>query len=313
MATPVEAPKLGNTVEECVIAKWRKAKGERVAAGDILTDIETDKATFEVAAPVDGVLLETFFTEGSLVPVFTVICVIGEPGENVEAFRPAQQPSAPAQPATPERAARSRGCAHRRGAGGRPTALRRRGSLQPARAAVRRRARFSPRGSRGLGPGRARARGGSAQAVPLRAARLPGRPAAHGGRLRIARGRFRSGRHDPGRRPRSAGRAHVRHPRENRAPHEGIAGRHRSIHAQRVRRSHGAAGVAHAGESLGWGRRQHRGYDRLLRHPGAARVPRSERRADRRQALQTLRDQSGLRLRHAAGGSWFRWCGTRTK
>ena len=88
MATPVEVPKLGNTVEECIVAKWCKHKGEAVAAGDIIAEIETDKATFELPAPADGTLLETFFEEGALVPVFTNLCVIGQPGENVEAFRP---------------------------------------------------------------------------------------------------------------------------------------------------------------------------------------------------------------------------------
>jgi len=51
MATPVEVPKLGNTVEECLIAKWRKHKGEQVSAGEVVAEIETDKATFEVTAP----------------------------------------------------------------------------------------------------------------------------------------------------------------------------------------------------------------------------------------------------------------------
>ena len=88
MATPVEAPKLGNTVEECLVAKWLKHKGDLVSAGETVAEIETDKATFEVTAPVGGTLLETFFAEGALAPVFTNLCVIGEPGENVEAFRP---------------------------------------------------------------------------------------------------------------------------------------------------------------------------------------------------------------------------------
>jgi pyruvate dehydrogenase E2 component (dihydrolipoamide acetyltransferase) len=88
MATPVEAPKLGNTVEECIIAKWLKAKGAAVSSGEAIAEIETDKATFELPAPVGGTLLETFFQEGALVPVFTVICAIGEPGEDVEALRP---------------------------------------------------------------------------------------------------------------------------------------------------------------------------------------------------------------------------------
>ena len=88
MATPVEVPKLGNTVEECLIAKWRKHKGEQVSAGEVVAEIETDKATFEVTAPADGTILETFFDEGALVPVFTNLFVIGAPGESGDAFRP---------------------------------------------------------------------------------------------------------------------------------------------------------------------------------------------------------------------------------
>lgn len=88
MATPVEAPKLGNTVEECLVTKWIKGNGDSVSAGDVVVEIETDKATFDVAAPVSGTVLETFFPEGALVPVFTNLFVIGHPGESVEAFRP---------------------------------------------------------------------------------------------------------------------------------------------------------------------------------------------------------------------------------
>ena len=88
MATPVEVPKLGNTVEECVISRWAKRKGETVAEGELVAEIETDKATFEVTAPVAGTLLETFFDEGALVPVFTNLFVVGAPGEKVEEYRP---------------------------------------------------------------------------------------------------------------------------------------------------------------------------------------------------------------------------------
>jgi pyruvate dehydrogenase E2 component (dihydrolipoamide acetyltransferase) len=84
MATPVEVPKLGNTVEECLIGKWVKRKGDAVSAGDVVAEIETDKATFEVTAPVNGTVLETYFDEGALVPVFTKLFVIGEPGESVD-------------------------------------------------------------------------------------------------------------------------------------------------------------------------------------------------------------------------------------
>ena len=110
MATAVEVPKLGNTVEECLIAKWRKHKGDRVSAGEVVAEIETDKATFEVTAPVDGTLLETFFEEGTLVPVFTNLFVIGEAGENVpeqhrSSFQATRCASAPAR-TTPKMAAR---------------------------------------------------------------------------------------------------------------------------------------------------------------------------------------------------------------
>lgn len=88
MATPVEVPKLGNTVEECVIAKWLKRPGDVVAAGDILAEVETDKAAFEISAPIGGTLLETFYEEGALAPVFSNLLVIGDPGEDAEPFRP---------------------------------------------------------------------------------------------------------------------------------------------------------------------------------------------------------------------------------
>jgi len=98
MAVAVEVPKLGNTVEECLIAHWRKQAGEKVSAGEVVAEIETDKASFEVTAPVAGTVLETFFAEGTLVPVFTNMFAIGEPGEDVAALRPASA-AAPAAPA----------------------------------------------------------------------------------------------------------------------------------------------------------------------------------------------------------------------
>ena len=88
MATPVEVPKLGNTVEECIIGRWVRHTGDAVASGDVIAEIETDKTTFEVTAPVGGTLLATFFEEGAVVPVFTNFFVIGAAGENAESFRP---------------------------------------------------------------------------------------------------------------------------------------------------------------------------------------------------------------------------------
>jgi len=96
MAVAVEMPKLGNTVEECLIAKWVKREGQAVSAGETVVEIETDKTSFEVTAPVDGTVLATFFEQGALVPVFTTLFVIGNPGESGEAFRPQSKGSTPA-------------------------------------------------------------------------------------------------------------------------------------------------------------------------------------------------------------------------
>jgi pyruvate dehydrogenase E2 component (dihydrolipoamide acetyltransferase) len=90
MATPLEMPKSGNTVEECIISRWTKRKGDTVSVGDVVAEIETDKATFEITAPAAGMLLDTFFDEGALVPVFTTVAVIGRAGEDIDAFRPSR-------------------------------------------------------------------------------------------------------------------------------------------------------------------------------------------------------------------------------
>lgn len=91
-------PQLGNTVEECIVTRWVKRKGDQVSTGEVVAEIETDKTTFEVTAPVDGTVLATFFEEGALVPVFTTILVIGTPGESVDAFRPGAAPTTAHEP-----------------------------------------------------------------------------------------------------------------------------------------------------------------------------------------------------------------------
>jgi pyruvate dehydrogenase E2 component (dihydrolipoamide acetyltransferase) len=101
MAIPIEMPKLGNTVEECLLAKWLKQVGDPVAEGDIVAEIETDKATFELTAPAAGTLLGVFFNNGDTAPVFANVCVLGAPGESIEEFRPKK---AEAQPVAAEKA-----------------------------------------------------------------------------------------------------------------------------------------------------------------------------------------------------------------
>lgn len=95
MATAVIMPKQGNTVEECTILQWAKKPGDRVAKGEVLCSIETDKATFDVEAPEDGVLLATFFGADEIVPVLENIAAIGNEGEDAESFRPKKEARPP--------------------------------------------------------------------------------------------------------------------------------------------------------------------------------------------------------------------------
>jgi len=81
MATEVIIPKMGQTVEVCQLLEWFVKKGERVAEGDVLFSIETDKVAFDIEAPASGVLREVFFEAGAEVPVMTVIGVIGAADE----------------------------------------------------------------------------------------------------------------------------------------------------------------------------------------------------------------------------------------
>jgi pyruvate dehydrogenase E2 component (dihydrolipoamide acetyltransferase) len=100
MATAVVMPKLGNTVETSIIVNWKKKKGDYVAQGEALCEIETDKATMDVESPVSGTLLETFFQEGDEVPVMINIAAVGEPGESVDDLWPASATRKPEQAAS---------------------------------------------------------------------------------------------------------------------------------------------------------------------------------------------------------------------
>jgi pyruvate dehydrogenase E2 component (dihydrolipoamide acetyltransferase) len=106
MATPVEMPKLGNAVEECLLARWYKRRGETVSAGEVIASIETDKSNFELTAPVDGTMLAVYCEDGDVVPVYTTVCVVGAPGEPVEQFDP--RAATPGQSAVAEAPAPAR-------------------------------------------------------------------------------------------------------------------------------------------------------------------------------------------------------------
>lgn len=88
MATPVIMPRQGQSVESCIIGEWHKKKGDAIKVGDNLFTYETDKATFDEVAKVDGELIAVFFAEGDDVPCLLNVCVIGETGEAWESYIP---------------------------------------------------------------------------------------------------------------------------------------------------------------------------------------------------------------------------------
>lgn len=89
MATPVLMPKLGLTMNSGVVSRWNKKEGEQVRKGDILMVVATDKLTFEVESPGEGVLLKIRVPEGRDVPVGEVLAFLGQSGERVDEEVPA--------------------------------------------------------------------------------------------------------------------------------------------------------------------------------------------------------------------------------
>src|SRR5215813_7318088 len=77
----IQMPKLSDTMTEGTLVAWKKKKGDKVSAGEVLAEIETDKATMEWESPEDGTLTEIFVEEGGKVNVGDKIAFIGGEGE----------------------------------------------------------------------------------------------------------------------------------------------------------------------------------------------------------------------------------------
>ena len=86
MAEVIRMPKMSDTMEEGVIASWLKKEGDEVSSGDILAEVETDKATMELESYQDGVLLYVGVKEKESVPVDGILAVIGEKGEDFKSL-----------------------------------------------------------------------------------------------------------------------------------------------------------------------------------------------------------------------------------
>ena len=121
MAEIVRMPKLSDTMTEGVVAAWHKKVGDKVKSGEVLAEIETDKATMEFESFTDGVLLHIGVEKGKTAAVDSVLAVLGKEGEDITALlasaaaakpkeqaqeqvasTPAPQPTAIAKPSTPK-------------------------------------------------------------------------------------------------------------------------------------------------------------------------------------------------------------------
>jgi pyruvate dehydrogenase E2 component (dihydrolipoamide acetyltransferase) len=97
MATKVVMEALSPTMEEGRLVKWNKNEGDAVKNGDVLAEVETDKAVMELVARGDGVLRKRLANEGDASPVGTLLAVIAAPDENIDSIIGAATSSAPAQ------------------------------------------------------------------------------------------------------------------------------------------------------------------------------------------------------------------------
>ena len=83
MAEVINMPRLSDTMEEGTVTKWFKKIGDQVKEGDILAEIETDKATMEFESFQEGELLHIGLSEGNSAPVDSLLAIIGKKGEDI--------------------------------------------------------------------------------------------------------------------------------------------------------------------------------------------------------------------------------------
>src|ERR1044071_6548677 len=88
----IQMPKLSDTMTEGTLVAWKKKKGDQVSAGEVLAEIETDKATMEWESPEDGTLTEIYVEEGGKVTVGDKIAFIGAEGEETAEKKKQEEP-----------------------------------------------------------------------------------------------------------------------------------------------------------------------------------------------------------------------------
>ena len=111
MPIPVEMPKMSDTMEEGVLVAWLAEEGDAISSGDIIAQVETDKATMDLEVYDDGVLLKKVIPAGAAVPIGGLIAVLGKAGEDISGLLAGYDGAAgaPVEAATPETPAPSTG------------------------------------------------------------------------------------------------------------------------------------------------------------------------------------------------------------
>ena len=102
MATKIPIPKLGQSEETVVIDNWKVKEGDTVKKGDVIFEVETDKAVLEVESQFEGTILKILVPAGKEVPVMTTGAIIGEAGEAIPADMLEAAPAAPVEEAPVE-------------------------------------------------------------------------------------------------------------------------------------------------------------------------------------------------------------------
>src|SRR5687767_14803564 len=117
MAEVILMPRLSDTMTEGVIAAWHKKVGDKVSKGDLLAEVETDKATMELESYKDGVLLHVGTDKGGKLQVNDLLAIIGAPGEDIsslvsEGGKKTSNGAAPAQTPAPQPSASAKASAN---------------------------------------------------------------------------------------------------------------------------------------------------------------------------------------------------------
>ena len=110
MASIITMPKLSPTMEEGVLAKWTKKEGDKIAPGDVIAEVETDKANMEFPLEDEGVLLKLLVKEGDTVKLGDPVAVLGEAGEDPASAMNELSAAKASAPASPGRRCPPRGC-----------------------------------------------------------------------------------------------------------------------------------------------------------------------------------------------------------